>query len=54
MMAKTATNQHWAVQRFRETGVRAPLPRVAVDAEASAPLTLADLPVERFSSLVVR
>ena len=46
--------EHWAVQRFRETGVRAPLPRVAVDAEASAPLTLADLPVERFSSLVVR
>lgn len=46
--------EHWAVQRFRETGVRAPLPRVTVDAEASAPLTLADLPVERFSSLVVR
>ena len=46
--------EHWAVQRFRETGVRAPLPRVTVDAEASAPLILADLPVERFSSLVVR
>ena len=46
--------EHWAVQRFRETGVRSPLPRVGVDAEASAPLTLADLPVERFSSLVVR
>lgn len=42
----------WAVQRFRETGTRQPLPRVA-DAEAPA-LRLDDLPVERFRSLVVR
>ncbi|MFC7927358.1 anaerobic ribonucleoside-triphosphate reductase activating protein [Microbacterium laevaniformans] len=44
----------WAVQRFRETGARQPLPRVsATDAEA-APLRLDDLPVERFRSLVIR
>ena len=42
----------WAVQQFRETGTRHPLPRVG-DAEA-APLRLDDLPVERFASLVVR
>lgn len=45
---------HWAVQRFRETGARHPLPRVgAADAEASE-LRLDDLPAERFASLVVR
>ena len=46
----------WAVQRFRETGARSPLPRVdegEADATASR-LTLDDLPVERFASLVVR
>lgn len=44
----------WAVQRFRETGTRNPLPRIEpMDAEASA-LTLADLPTDRFASLVVR
>ncbi|MBN9225434.1 MAG: anaerobic ribonucleoside-triphosphate reductase activating protein [Microbacterium sp. SCN 70-27] len=44
----------WAVQRFRETGARNPLPRVQAAADADAPLTLDDLPVERFASLVVR
>ncbi|MBF4561265.1 anaerobic ribonucleoside-triphosphate reductase activating protein [Microbacterium sp. VKM Ac-2870] len=43
---------NWAVQRFRETGTRRPLPRVA-DAEAPA-LRLDDLPTERFRSLVIR
>jgi pyruvate formate lyase activating enzyme len=43
---------NWAVQRFRETGTRQPLPRVA-DAEAPA-LRLDDLPTERFRSLVIR
>lgn len=44
----------WAVQRFREAGARAPLPRVgAMDAEAST-LTLDDLPTARFRSLIVR
>lgn len=42
----------WAVQRFRAAGAREPLPRVE-DAAAS-PLTLDDLPAERFRSLVVR
>ncbi len=45
---------NWAVQRFRETGTRQPLPRVnAADAE-SPPLRLDDLPTERFRSLVIR
>lgn len=44
----------WAVQRFRETGARQPLPRVST-ADAAAPaLRLDDLPVERFRSLVIR
>lgn len=44
----------WAVQRFRDTGARSPLPRVGgADASASA-LSLDALPVERFASLVVR
>ncbi|MGB4779805.1 anaerobic ribonucleoside-triphosphate reductase activating protein [Microbacterium sp.] len=42
----------WAVQRFRETGTRHPLPRV--DVTDAPPLRLDDLPVERFASLVVR
>lgn len=46
----------WAVQRFRETGAREPLPRVEeVSAQAAASrLVLDDLPVERFASLTVR
>ena len=43
----------WAVQRFRETGARTPLPRVGADATAS-PLRLDDLPTARFASLVIR
>ena len=44
----------WAVQRFRDTGARSPLPRIGpMGAEASA-LTLADLPTDRFASLIVR
>lgn len=43
----------WAVQRFRETGARTPLPRVEAGATAS-PLRLDDLPTERFASLVIR
>lgn len=43
---------HWAVQRFRDTGTRSPLPRVAPD--TAAPLTLAHLPHERFASLTIR
>jgi pyruvate formate lyase activating enzyme len=42
----------WAVQRFRETGTRHPLPRIG-DAEA-APLRLDDLPVERSSGACAR
>lgn len=41
----------WAVQRFRETGTRHPLPRVD---DTAAALRLDDLPTERFRSLVVR
>jgi len=44
--------ENWAVQQFRETGTRQPLPRV--EAAASTPLRLDDLPVERFRSLVIR
>jgi len=43
--------ESWAIQRFRDTGVRAPLPRVTNTAEA---LRLDDLPVERFASFEVR
>lgn len=50
--------EHWAVQRFRDTGARSPLPRfeskTGVDAETSTPLAFDDLPAERFASLVVR
>lgn len=42
----------WAVQRFRDTGARSPLPRMPES--APAPLRLDDLPAERFASLVVR
>lgn len=42
----------WAVQRFRETGTRDPLPRVT--AADACPLTLDDLPFDRFRSLVIR
>lgn len=41
----------WAVQRFRDTGARHPLPRVA---PAAGELRLDDLPTELFRSLVVR
>ena len=44
----------WAVQRFRETGARQPLPRVSTTDAEAAPLRLDDLPVERFRSLVIR
>jgi len=45
----------WAVQRFRDEGVRHPLPRIDESAaENAAALRLDDLPVERFRSLVVR
>lgn len=46
----------WAVQRFRETGARSPLPRIDADAgrQRVEPLRLDDLPADRFASLVVR
>ncbi|GAA1640736.1 anaerobic ribonucleoside-triphosphate reductase activating protein [Microbacterium flavum] len=44
----------WAVQRFRDTGARSPLPRVAAGAAAESRLTLEGLPTARFRSLVVR
>jgi len=42
----------WAVQRFRDTGARSPLPRV--EAGDPARLRLDRLPTDRFASLVVR
>ncbi len=41
----------WAVQRFRETGTRSPLPRVC---EAEGELSLDALPAELFTHLTVR
>lgn len=41
----------WAVQRFRETGTRHPLPRIG---QHGAELSLEELPHERFRSLVIR
>ncbi|MCT9821186.1 anaerobic ribonucleoside-triphosphate reductase activating protein [Microbacterium sp. W1N] len=43
--------ESWAVQRFRDTGTRSPLPRV--DADGSA-LRLDDLPAELFASFSIR
>ncbi|NYD66312.1 anaerobic ribonucleoside-triphosphate reductase activating protein [Agromyces atrinae] len=41
----------WAVQRFRETGARSPLPRVA---PRSGVVELSGLPRERFDSFTIR
>lgn len=47
----------WAVQRFRETGTRQPLPRIRqsqTETRTDAALTLTGLPTERFASFSVR
>lgn len=41
----------WALQRFRETGARAPLPRAVADAR---PVALDGVPTDRFARFVVR
>ncbi|WEK14086.1 MAG: anaerobic ribonucleoside-triphosphate reductase activating protein [Candidatus Microbacterium phytovorans] len=43
--------ESWAVQRFRDAGVRSPLPRVS---ETAAQLHLDALPTERFASFEIR
>lgn len=44
----------WAVQRFRDTGTRSPLPRVTAEAVDTAPLHLDELPAELFAHFSIR
>lgn len=46
--------ESWAVQRFRDTGTRSPLPRVAAEAADGEPLHLDELPAELFANFSIR